>query len=186
MVCLGFFIGMAMIDIQKVTRYFKNPELHLSESFLKIYCYNEITHYPNGYVIYCQMNYYRLDLETSIYLILKSCEKFLQSSPTWFDYYRFKEGCPNKLSNYINEAIQEIQSSENQTNNHHLLQQILNQQLEKLNEVDKIYTFELNREKFLSSILDKIQDPIEGLSKLIFWIDKNESIYFLWVRESKQ
>lgn len=111
--------------------------------------------------------------------------KILQSSPTWFDYYRFKEGYPLKLSNYINEAIQEVQNSENQTNNHHLLQQILNGQLEKLNEIDKIYTFELNQEKFRSAILDQIQDPIDKLSKLIFWIDKGENIHFLWVRESR-
>lgn len=182
--CLGFvFMGITMIDIQKVTQHFKKPELYLSDSFLKIYCYNDIAHYPDGYVIYCQMNCYRFDLETNIYLILKSCEDFLNSSPTWFDYYRFKEGYPLKLSNYINEAIQDIQSSENQTNNHYLLQQILNQQLEKLNEVDKIYTFELNRERFSSSILSQIQDPIDGLSKLIFWIDKNKNIHFLWVRE---
>ncbi|WFF38365.1 hypothetical protein LU290_08955 [Moraxella nasibovis] len=174
-----------MIDIAKVTQHFKKPELYLSNSFLKIYCANEITNCDSGHIIYCQMNCHYFDLETNIYLILKSCENFLQSSPTWFDYYRFKEGYPLKLSNYINEAIQEIQSSENQTNNHHLLQQILKGQLEKLNGVAKIYTFELNREKFRSAILDQIQDPIDGLSKLIFWIDKDENIHFLWVRESR-
>ncbi|MDO5050132.1 MAG: hypothetical protein Q4D68_00120 [Moraxella equi] len=175
-----------MIDITKVTQHFKSPKLHCAESFLKIYCSNEITNCnDNGYVVYCQMNCHYFDLETNIYLILKSCEDFLNSSPTWFDYYRFKEGYPLKLSNYINEAIQKIQSSENQTNNHHLLQQILNQKLEKLNKVDKIYTFELNREKFLSAILDKIQDPIDSLSELILWIDKYENIHFLWVRESR-
>lgn len=173
-----------MIDIKKITKHFVEPNFYPSNSFLRLFC-DTSANYDETSIVYCQINCHYFDLETNISIILKSHENLLLSSPVFLDYYRFKEAWRAKLALYLNTAIEGIDSSEYQTYNHGLLKQILYFQLENVEKVEKIYTLELNREKFLSSILDSIQKPFNDLAKIILWIDRDENINFLWMNENR-